>query len=125
MAPNGPLVGGSRRSARHLHALEKQVWGELLRQLGLPPRTLSHHLVRRGDARRRDRVWVPRGIIEYRMLEGDTGETIGGHWCGERYEAASSRTARFYPRRLLPRPNRNRHRRRACPADHECFSVPY
>jgi hypothetical protein len=29
---------------------------------------------------------VPRAMVEYRSLEGDTGETNGGHWCGESYE---------------------------------------
>ena len=28
-------------------------------------------------------VWVPHAIVEYRSLEGDTGETNGGHWCGD------------------------------------------
>ena len=51
-------------------------------------------------------VWVPRGIIECRMLEGDSGETNGGHWCGERYEGGFVTYCAFYPRRLLPRPNR-------------------
>ena len=51
-------------------------------------------------------VWVPRGIIEYRMLEGDTGRPTAATGAESGTKAASSRTARFYPRRLLPRPNR-------------------
>ena len=31
-----------------------------------------------------DNAWfhIPEDVIEYRALEGDTGETRGGHWCG-------------------------------------------
>jgi hypothetical protein len=38
-------------------------------------------------------VHIPRGMLQYRTLEGDTGETAGGHWCGEPYEGPSSPTA--------------------------------
>src|SRR5829696_6833369 len=31
-------------------------------------------------------VRVPGGAIEYRIIPGDTGETAGGHWCGEPYD---------------------------------------
>ena len=27
-------------------------------------------------------VRVPNKVIQYRVLDGDTGETRGGHWCG-------------------------------------------
>jgi hypothetical protein len=27
-------------------------------------------------------ITVPQSAIEYRLLDGDTGETHGGHWCG-------------------------------------------
>jgi hypothetical protein len=27
-------------------------------------------------------IVVPKATIQYRTLEGDTGETAGGHWCG-------------------------------------------
>jgi hypothetical protein len=27
-------------------------------------------------------VGVPNNVIQYRSLDGDTGETGGGHWCG-------------------------------------------
>ena len=27
-------------------------------------------------------IVVPQSAIEYRSLDGDTGETYGGHWCG-------------------------------------------
>jgi hypothetical protein len=27
-------------------------------------------------------VGVPNDVIQYRSLDGDTGETHGGHWCG-------------------------------------------
>jgi hypothetical protein len=27
-------------------------------------------------------VRVPNKVIQYRSLDGDTGETRGGHWCG-------------------------------------------
>jgi len=29
---------------------------------------------------------VPMERVQYRALEGDTGETDGGHWCGSAYE---------------------------------------
>jgi hypothetical protein len=34
-----------------------------------------------------DHEWVrlPNEIIQYRTLDGDTGETRGGHWCGITY----------------------------------------
>jgi hypothetical protein len=28
-------------------------------------------------------IWVPDHTIQYRALPGDTGETDGGHWCGQ------------------------------------------
>ena len=51
-------------------------------------------------------VWVPRAMVEYRSLEGDTGETNGRHWCGEQYEGGFVTYCAFLPPRLLPRPNR-------------------
>jgi hypothetical protein len=27
-------------------------------------------------------IVVPNDTIQYRALDGDTGETAGGHWCG-------------------------------------------
>jgi hypothetical protein len=30
-------------------------------------------------------VGVPNDVIQYRSLDGDTGETRGGHWCGVTY----------------------------------------
>jgi hypothetical protein len=27
-------------------------------------------------------IHVPNDVIQYRSLDGDTGETGGGHWCG-------------------------------------------
>ena len=27
-------------------------------------------------------IAIPRGKLQYRLLDGDTGETGGGHWCG-------------------------------------------
>ena len=27
-------------------------------------------------------IVVPNAVVQYRSLEGDTGETAGGHWCG-------------------------------------------
>jgi hypothetical protein len=31
-----------------------------------------------------DQQWlaIPSDALEYRALDGDTGETNGGHWCG-------------------------------------------
>jgi hypothetical protein len=49
-------------------------------------------------------VWVPQGIIEYRTLEGDTGETNGGHWCGERYDGGFVTYCAFLPPNLASRP---------------------
>src|SRR5215208_1158112 len=30
-------------------------------------------------------VHIPSGSVQYRAIAGDTGETSGGHWCGEAY----------------------------------------
>jgi hypothetical protein len=37
-----------------------------------------------------EKTWldIPQEAVEYRFLEGDTGETNGGHWCG-RYQRGS------------------------------------
>lgn len=45
-------------------------------------------------------VRVPGGMVEYRALEGDTGETNGGHWCGERYEGGFITYCAFLPPNL-------------------------
>jgi hypothetical protein len=45
-------------------------------------------------------VWVPRGRVEYRTLEGDTGETNGGHWCGEWYDGGFITYCAFLPPNL-------------------------
>jgi hypothetical protein len=42
-------------------------------------------------------VHVPRGRIQYRILEGDSGETAGGHWCGEPYEGSYITYCAFLP----------------------------
>jgi hypothetical protein len=39
-------------------------------------------------------------MIQYRALEGDMGETAGGHWCGEPYEEAFITYCAFLPRKL-------------------------
>jgi hypothetical protein len=31
-------------------------------------------------------LYIPRGAIQYRSLQGDNGESAGGHWCGDVYE---------------------------------------
>jgi hypothetical protein len=33
-----------------------------------------------------DRAWfsIPGDLIDYRAIDGDMGETNGGHWCGHR-----------------------------------------
>jgi hypothetical protein len=47
-------------------------------------------------------VRVPNNIIQYRTLDGDTGETRGGHWCGATnfYELhhPASHLSRFFTR---------------------------
>lgn len=42
-------------------------------------------------------VLIPREKIERRTIEGDTGETAGGHWCGERYEGGVITYCAFVP----------------------------
>ena len=46
-----------------------------------------------------DGVWVhvPQGRIQYRLLDGDTGETAGGHWCGEPYGGSYITFCAFLP----------------------------
>jgi hypothetical protein len=48
---------------------------------------------------------VPAARLEYRALEGDTGETAGGHWCGEPYDGGQITYCAFLPPNLasLPR----------------------
>jgi hypothetical protein len=45
-------------------------------------------------------VWLTRGMVQYRALEGDTGETNGGHWCGERYGGSFITRCAFLPPNL-------------------------
>jgi hypothetical protein len=42
-------------------------------------------------------VRVPDSVIQYRSLEGDTGETRGGHWCGVKERFFSTRCAILPP----------------------------
>ena len=42
-------------------------------------------------------IWVPRGVVEYRSIEGDPGTTAGGHWCGEPYEGGFITYCAFLP----------------------------
>jgi hypothetical protein len=49
-------------------------------------------------------VLVPRAMVEHRSLEGDTGETNGGHWCGERYEGGFVTYCAFLPPTLAAAP---------------------
>jgi len=55
-------------------------------------------------------VRVPNEIIQYRHLDGDTGKTNGGHWCGvtslQSYELhpdhpAIPQSSRFYTRCVI------------------------
>jgi hypothetical protein len=43
-------------------------------------------------------VRVPNDVIQYRSLDGDTGETRGGHWCGVTYWKQQDQVSGFeYP----------------------------
>ena len=52
-------------------------------------------------------IRVPNNLIQYRSLEGDTGETRGGHWCGvtnwkERFDRPPPLNAsRFFTRCVI------------------------
>jgi hypothetical protein len=37
-------------------------------------------------------IAIPRGKLQYRILNGDTGETAGGHWCGAPDESGTFST---------------------------------
>jgi hypothetical protein len=37
-----------------------------------------------------DWIDIPRRVIQYQALAGDTGEADGGHWCGSLREAYTS-----------------------------------
>ena len=101
-----PFLVGSRPRARHLHAPEEQVGKSCCDNSDCRPapyRTTSSGVEMLVG---KTWVWVPRAMVEYRSLEGDTGETNGGHWCGERYEGGFVTYCAFLPPSLLPRPNR-------------------
>ena len=42
-------------------------------------------------------VHIPSGTVQYRAITGDTGETSGGHWCGEAYEGGFITYCAFLP----------------------------
>jgi hypothetical protein len=42
-------------------------------------------------------ISIPRAMVEHRSLEGDTGETNGGHWCGQPYENTAITYCAFLP----------------------------
>ena len=42
-------------------------------------------------------VLVPRERVQYRLLDGDTGETAGGHWGGEPYDGGFITYCAFLP----------------------------
>jgi hypothetical protein len=42
-------------------------------------------------------VHIPSGTIEYRTIRGETGETSGGHWCGEAFEGGFITYCAFLP----------------------------
>ena len=46
------------------------------------------------------RIVVPRETVQHRALDGDTGETNGGHWYGERYESSFITYCAFLPPNL-------------------------
>jgi hypothetical protein len=49
-------------------------------------------------------ILVPHDSIQYRVLEGDTGETNGGHWCGEPYDGGFITYCAFLPPSLTSTP---------------------
>ena len=58
--------------------------------------TASKVEMRVGDAW----ILVPRETVQHRVIDGDTGETNGGHWCGERYEGGYITYCAFLPPNL-------------------------
>jgi hypothetical protein len=49
-------------------------------------------------------IAVPDHVIQYRALPGDTGETAGGHWCGE-IRLLQDETVRYSTRCAILPPN--------------------
>ncbi len=47
-------------------------------------------------------IVVPRETVQHRALDGDTGETNGGHWYGEHYESSFITYCAFLPPNLAP-----------------------
>jgi hypothetical protein len=47
--------------------------------------------------------YIPEDLIEYRTLDGDTGETGGGHWCGRHSHGESWTYIKTYCAFLPPR----------------------
>jgi hypothetical protein len=48
--------------------------------------------------------FVPDGRIQYRFIEGDSGETGGGHWCGQLYANGYITFCAFLPPKLTLAP---------------------
>src|SRR5215207_1505048 len=66
---------------------------------GATPRWKPRPRLRQGVDMLINNRWIaiPRGTLQYRMLEGDTGETGGGHWCGEPWEGSFITYCAFLP----------------------------
>lgn len=47
---------------------------------------------------------VPEERIQFRFIEGDTGETKGGHWCGQLYQNGYITYCAFLPPKLTLAP---------------------
>jgi hypothetical protein len=48
--------------------------------------------------------FVPDATIQYRTIDGDKGETAGGHWCGQLYENGYITYCAFLPPKLTLAP---------------------
>ena len=69
---------------------------------GTDCRPVPYRVTTSGVEMRVGETWivVPRETVQHRALDGDIGETNGGHWCGERYEGGYITYCAFLPPNL-------------------------
>jgi hypothetical protein len=70
-------------------------------QAGVAPESTKMNTM---NTRSNSWTWIPGEKIEHRAIDGDMGETGGGHWCGERYEGGFITYCAFLPPKVTSAP---------------------